>query len=130
MTHHHGAVAVLLLHHELCHGLAHDVGASQDDTLLATGRDVVATEQFQDTLGRGTHETGQSQCHAPHVDGGETIHVLLPGNGLVDALLVDVTGQGELHDETVHLLVSVQFLHLAEEFCLGDILLIAYQGTA
>ena len=48
MAHGDCAVAILLLHHELCHGLAHDVGTSEDNTLLAARLYVVALEQGDD----------------------------------------------------------------------------------
>ena len=48
-----GGVAILLLHHELCHGLAHDIAAAEDDALLAGGGYLVALEQLKDALGGG-----------------------------------------------------------------------------
>ena len=41
-------IAILLLHHELCHGLAHDVAASEHHTFLSRGGDVVAAQQGED----------------------------------------------------------------------------------
>ena len=48
-----GGVAVVLLHHELCHRLAHDVAPAEDDAFLAAGLDAVALEQGDDAQGCG-----------------------------------------------------------------------------
>ena len=45
VAHGDGSVAILLLHHELCHGLAYDVASAQDNTLLARGLNVITLQQ-------------------------------------------------------------------------------------
>lgn len=49
----HRGVAILLLHHKLCHRFAYDVAAAQDDTFLAARLDMVTPEQFQDAFRGG-----------------------------------------------------------------------------
>ena len=46
-------VAILLLHHELGHGLANDILAAEDDTLLTAGLDIIALQQGNDAEGSG-----------------------------------------------------------------------------
>ena len=94
VAHGHRRVAVLLLHHELCHGFAYDVAAAQDDALAPAGLDVVAAEQFKDAFRRGGDVAGQSDGHASHVDGVEAVHVLAVVDGLDDLLFRDVLRQG------------------------------------
>ena len=71
----YGGVAILFLHHELRHGLAHDVASAEHHAFFARGLDVVTTQQFENALGGGRNVTGQTDGHAAHVDGVEAVHV-------------------------------------------------------
>ena len=55
----------------------------------------------------------------------EAVHVLAVVNGLDDFLLVDMLGQGQLHDEPVDVSVVVQARHARQEFILRYVVLIA-----
>ena len=123
-----GGIAVVLLHHELCHGFANDVAAAKDDALLAGGLDVVALEELKDALGGGGDEAGQSDGHAADVDGVESVDVLAEVDGLDYLLLVDVARQRKLHDKSVDISVLVEFVNLVEQLLLGDVVLKAEQG--
>ena len=50
----------------------------------------------------------------------EAVYILLREDGLRYLLFVDMTRQGQLHDETVYGLVLVEFVHHGKEFLLGD----------
>lgn len=72
----------------------------------------------------------QTYGHTPHVDGVETVHVLLGQDGFGDLLLIYVGGQGQLHYEAVYGIVGIEACHHIEEFALGDGVLISEQSTA
>ena len=45
----HRCVTVLFLHHQLCHGLADDVAAAENDTFPAGSFDFVMLQERQDS---------------------------------------------------------------------------------
>ena len=51
----------------------------------------------------------------------ETIHILTVVDGLDDLLLVDMLGQGQLHDETIDIVVLVQLIDTSQQFSLCDV---------
>ena len=59
----------------------------------------------------------------------ETVHILLGEDGLRYLLLVNMTGQGQLNNETVYGLILVEFVHHGKEFLLGDGVLECKQGA-
>ena len=120
-------IAVLLLHHQLGHRLADDVGAAEYDALLAACLDAVALQQRDDAKRRSRDEAGQTDGHAAHVDGMEAVNVLTVVDGLDNLLLVDVLRQGQLDDETVDVAILVQTVNAGQQFLLGHIGLIAYE---
>ena len=125
----YGAVTgVGFLHEQAGHGLAYDVAASQYYGFLAAGLDIVALKQFHDAVGCGRYEAGQTDAHAAHVDGVETVNVLAVVNSLDYVLLVDVLGQGELDDESVYVGIVVEFGNLCQKYILGDVTLKADEG--
>ena len=124
----HCGIAHLLLQHQLCHGAAYDVRASEHHALLSARLDVVAAQQLKDAFRCGTDETGQADGHASDVYRMESVYVLAVVDGLDDPLFADVPGQWELHDETVHLLVLVQRIDACQEFLFRDVRLVAYEA--
>ena len=128
VAHGDGGVAVCFLHHELCHGFSHNVGAAQDDAFASGCLNVVTAEQFEDALGRGGYEAGQADGHASHVDGVEAVDILAIVNGLDDFLFGDVAGQGELHDEAVDIGIAVELVDAGQEFFLGHVVFITDEG--
>ena len=129
MANGNGAVAILLLHHQLCHWLAYDVAPSQDDALLAAGGNLVALEQFKDAFRCGANVARKPDSHSPDIDGMETIYILSVVDGLYDLLLADVLGQGKLDDEAVNIRVAIQSRHTGQKFLLGDIVFEAKQSA-
>ena len=57
----------------------------------------------------------------------ETVHVLAVVYRLDDLLLGNVLGQRQLHDESVHVGIGIEFVHLGQQFFFGHIGLIANQ---
>ena len=110
-----------LLHHQHGHRFTHDVATTQDDTFLAFCVDVVALQQFEDAVWRGRHVAGQANGETSHIDGVETVHVLTVVNSFDYFLFGDVLGQGELHDEAVHVGIVVQFTYLGQQFFFGHV---------
>ena len=124
-----GGVAVLLLHHELGHGLADDVAAAEDDDFLATGGDMVALQEGEDAEGGGADEGWQADGHAAYVDGVEAVDVLAVVYGFGHLLLADVWWQRELDDEAVDGGVVVEATDDGKELLLGDVVLVAEEGA-
>ena len=50
------------------------------------------------------------------------IQILAVVDGVDDLLLIDVLGQGQLHDETVHVRIIVELTYAVEQLFLGGIL--------
>jgi len=125
----HGGIAILLLHHELCHGFAHDVAAAKDDALLAARRYLVAAKQLEDTFWRSADVAGQADCHTANVDGMEAVHVLTVVDGFYDFLFADVLGQGKLHDEAIDGGIVVEFIYLGKQLHFGDVVFKAKQSA-
>ena len=125
MAHGDSGVAILLLHHQLGHRFAHDVASAQDDAFLATGRDVVMLQEGKDAQRRGRDEARHAQCHASHVYGMETIHILAIVYRHGHLLLVNMLRQRKLHDESVHILILVQPVNAGQEFLFSHIILIS-----
>ena len=57
----------------------------------------------------------------------EAIHILTVIYSHGYLLLIDVLGQGQLHDKTVHILILVQFIHTSQQFLLRHIILVTYK---
>ena len=124
----YGGVTVLLLHHELCHWLANDVGASENDALLSASRDVIALQKGHDAEWGSRDEAGQSDCHAAHIDGVEAVNILAVVDGLDNLLLVNMLRQWQLNNEAVDVGVVVELIDTFEKLSLGDVVLIANEG--
>lgn len=83
-------------------GLAHDVGAA-DDHGIFTGDLGAGGLDHADAACRGAGQiAGLADLHAAHVDGRETVHILLRRDGVDDGLLVDLLRQGQLDQDTVY----------------------------
>jgi hypothetical protein len=50
----------------------------------------------------------------------EPIHVLARVNSFYDIVLIDMLWKWQLHQDTMHLIVTVQFLNLGQDLILGD----------
>ena len=74
-------------------------------------------------LWRAWHKVWLPPAHGqqPDVEWVEPVHVLLQADGLQDALLVHVLGQGQLHQDAVHRGIGVVVLdHLAGGYGAGE----------
>ena len=58
----------------------------------------------------------------------ETVHILAEVDGFDDFLFGDMAGEGQLHDESVHVLVFVELVHFGQKFLFADSILEAEQG--
>lgn len=74
---------------------------------------LVPLQQLNAAPGSARHVQGVPAPHGQHayVERVEPIHVFLNGNGLQHTLLVDVLGQGQLHEDAVHRGVLVVLAH-------------------
>ena len=116
----HGCVAVQEKHGNRD---AQDVAATNHHSVLSSNLHVVAVEQLDAALRRAGNSERIATLHGELADvqGVEAIHVLLDGNGVQDAFLVDVLGERKLHKDSVDIRIRVQlhdrlqqvFLHLS-----------------
>ena len=53
----------------------------------------------------------------------ETVDILTVVDGLNNLLLVNMLGQGQLHDETIDITIAVQIIHTGQQFFLSDVIL-------
>ena len=107
---------------ELRHRLPDDVATAEDDAVLTSCLDLIATQELNDPLWGSRDEAGKANAHTPNIDRVEAIDILLWADRFDDALLVDVLGEGELDDEAVNFGIAIEALNLAEELLFGDIL--------
>ena len=121
-------IAVFLLHHKLCHGFADDVGTSQNNAFLSAGRDVITLQECHDAEWGSRDEAGETDCHTAYIDGVEAVDVLTVVDSLDNLLLIDMLGQGQLYYEAVDVGIVIEAVDALEELCLGDVILIAYEG--
>ena len=116
-----GAVETLTAE-QVGHGCSDDIRAAEDDTVLASGLNTIAFEQCADAHGGGGEETLLAEDHAADVDGGKAVDILVGRDGVDNLLLVDMLGQGQLHDEAVDVGVVVEERYRLQQLCLGGLL--------
>ena len=120
----HGAVAgVVVALHQDRHGQTHNLASAYHHTMFAAGWNVVAFQHFQNSLWRCRDISGQPFCHPANVSGVETIHVFGRINGLHYAVGIHVFGQGELHNQPVHIGVVIHIPHGCQQVVLGHIVI-------
>ena len=124
MAHGDRGIAILLLHHQLCHRLADDVGTPQDDTFLAAGLYVITVQQREDAQRCGRNEAWKANGHTPHIDGMEAVYILAVIDGLNDFLLVDMLRQRQLDDEAVYIGILIQLAHTSKQLSFGHVIFI------
>lgn len=118
-----GVARLTLAEHKHCNGFANNITSSENDTLLAACRYLIAAQKLDDAGGCSGEEARLSDRHATHVDGMEAVNVLAIVDGVDDMLLVDVTRQRQLYDEAVNVVVIVQPGYLFKEALFGDVIL-------
>ena len=117
------SITELFLHHELGHGLAHDVRTSEDDTLLSAGLDVVTFQQGDDAKRCRRDKTRQADGHTANIDGMETVNVLTVVNGLNNLLFINMFGQGELHNKAIDITIAIQIVDTGQKFFFRHVIL-------
>ena len=110
------------------HGLAHDVGAADDHGMLAA--QILHANRFQHlhaAVGRAGLEADfpHHQCAgAGHV---EAVHILGGRDGFNDLVIVNVLGQGQLHQNAVNAGVVVQRCHAGQQLGFGHRGIVLFQ---
>ena len=115
----HGAVAVQQQH---CHRLADDVGASDDDALLALRVDAVLVQNLHDARRRARLEVKIADHDLADVDRMERIDILARIDRVDDSLLADVLRYRHLAQNAADVLVVVQLADEREQFLLCGLL--------
>ena len=111
----------VLVQQELRDGQAHDVAAADHHGALAGERDAGLLEHLDDPLrGAGQH-AGLLLPEGGDVQRMEAVHVLLAADGLDDLRFADVPGQGQLHQDAVHLGIGVEVADQRQKLLLGDV---------
>ena len=87
-------IAILLLHHELGHGLSDDVTSPEHDTLLSRCLNIVMAQQRKYTQWSRRDEAWQAYRHATNVDGMKSVNILTIVDSHNDFLLVKCLGRG------------------------------------
>ena len=112
---------ISFLHHQGSHRLAHDITASQHYAMFAASRDLVTSQQFQNTGRSRRHEPREADRHTADVDRMETVHILTVVDRFDDLLFRDMFRKRKLHDEAVHIRIVVQFVHLVKKLFFRNI---------
>jgi hypothetical protein len=109
----HGAI---VLEQQVRHWLADDVGAADHQRALArhVGQDFL--DQDQATQRGAGHDGVLAEGQAAGVDGVETIHIFGGIHRCEDFCGVGSSGQWQLHEDAVHLGISVQAAHQLDYF--------------
>ena len=90
------------------HGLADNVGTADDHGFLAIEIDAALLEHLHHAVGRAGDESRVTLGQGADVLGVKTIHVLAVVDGQSDALFVNMFGQGQLYDKSVHVWIIVE----------------------
>ena len=122
-----GGIAVVLLEHELSHGLAHNVAAAQNDTFLSARTYIIVAQKGENAQWCCRYETRQTNRHATDVDGMESVDILPVVDSHNDFLLIDMIRQWKLNDKAVDVGIVVELVYAFQKFLLGDIVLITNQ---
>ena len=111
----------ILLEEELGDREADDVATADDDGVLSCDGDASALQHLDDTHGGAGGEEGvlALQVEESDVDGVEAVGVLMGVDNFESLGLINVLGEGELHQHSVALGVVVQHLDLILELLLG-----------
>mmetsp|Transcript_9465 Transcript_9465/g.20743 ORF Transcript_9465/g.20743 Transcript_9465/m.20743 type:complete len:389 (-) Transcript_9465:6-1172(-) len=123
------------LHQQQGHGDAHDVGATQHHRVGALYCHTVPVQQLDAALGRAgdvevyvvkrprraARSVGFGVCELSDVEGVEAIHIFVLLDGVEHGGLVDVGGDGQLHENAVHAGVRVQFEDLGHQLLLSNV---------
>ena len=88
---------------------------------LPAGVDAVLFEHPHHPGGGAGLEAVLPDHQLPHVEGVEAVHILVWPDGQQDLLLVQVLGQGELHQNAVDVLPAVQGVHQLQQLLLGGL---------
>ena len=96
--------------------------------MLALCLDMIPLQQFQNTGRCSRNETWQTDRHTSDIDRMETIHILAVIDSLDYFLFRNMFRQRKLNDETIHIRIVVQFIHLAKQFFFGYIRFVTDQG--
>lgn len=125
----HRAVARLtLLHKQSGNRLAHDVAAAYHNAMTTRGGYLITAKKLDYTGGSGALEAVETYAELAYVDRMETVDVFLRVYGFDNLLLVDMTGKGELDNETVDFGVFVELIDFREELLFGDVILKPYES--
>ena len=112
MTDRDGSVrAFLLLHKHVGNRLSHNVAASDYHHIRAFRGDVRVFEHLQNAVRRARKESRLAHHQSTKVHGVEPVDVLVWMDPKKHFVLIDVVGERELYQDTVDLLISVQFVY-------------------
>ena len=96
-------------------GLSHDIGASHNDGVLAGSGNAHSLQQHQYSMGCAGQIGFASNHHVAHVHGMKAVHILFRPDGHNHLVLVNMTGQGQLHQNAMHAVVLVQLLNQPQQ---------------
>ena len=108
----HGGI---LIEEEFCDRLAHDVAASHDHGVLAGNLRTGAPDELDNPLRGARLDAGIPQPERAHVQDMEGIHILGLVYGINDLGLVNMLGERQLHEYSVHGGILVQGIDMSEK---------------
>ncbi len=102
--------------HQNTHRRTDDITATDDHAVQTRSLDFIPLQHLYNAVRRGGQVRRQAQRHTPYVDGVKAVHVFFRVDGEGHFEFVDVLGQGQLHDEAVHVGVVVQVFDDLQNF--------------
>ena len=118
MRNSHSSIAVK---QEFGNRLAHDIASTDNYGFLARHLYARLVEEFDDTFWGTWEDAVLVEPKACHVLRVETVHIFLGRDSSDDFVLRDMFWQWQLHEDTVHEWIVVEFVDLSEECCFTHI---------
>ena len=89
-------------------GLADDVAAPDDDSMLAGDGKAAALEDFNDAGGRAGRERGTASEQAAGVDGVKAVNILGGSDGVEEDFGIDLRRERELDEDAVDVVAVIE----------------------
>ena len=111
----------ILIQEQLSHGLTNDIATTDDYGFLACHLHARLVKELDDTFWGTWEDAVLVEPKACHVLRVEAVHIFLGRDSGDDFVLRDMFWQRQLHEDTVHEWIVVEFVDLSEECCFAHI---------
>ena len=93
------------------HRLAYNIASAEDNALFTAYVDVVVIKKINNACGGARQEAIVTDEYFTYVFGMKCVYVLLRGDSIDNALLIDVRRERELNENAVNLWVVIELVY-------------------